>query len=250
MNLEKEHITRNLYRFYTRIAELNGFDLGKIADCEFVWNRKGRWPSYFLGVSGTARIPELVQAIENKKAPSFCIVESVRKREVELLEDSGIRRIREWKGMYLDSRHYTSNSVKKDIRHIQLRMDDRSVLDDWLGLVNEELMSGVQIEKAVIKNLFVSDVFQFVVAYSEGQPAGSGLSFREHGICGLYMIATRGPLRGRGIGSMVTASLIEHAIDRGDKGIVLQATDLGAGLYSRMGFREMNRISVMWYLGK
>lgn len=250
MNQETEHIVRNLYRFYTRVAELNGFERGTIAGSDYVWNRKGSWPGYVLGVAGADSIPDLVRAIENKLAPSFCLVENSMKRELQMLEESGIRRIREWKGMYLDSRHYTAGLATKENSHIQFMINDRSEPDHWLSLVNKELMSGTQIERSVVDNLIESDAFQFVVAYADGQPASCGLSFREGGICGLFMIATKAALRGKGFGSLVTARLIEHAISEGDRGIVLQATDMGAGLYSRLGFSDINRISVVWYLGK
>jgi GNAT superfamily N-acetyltransferase len=250
MKVEKEHITRNLQCFYTRVAELNGFERGKVTGIAYVWNRNGYWPSYLLGVPGIEKIPELVRAIELEKAPPFCIAENSRREETDLLEESGIRSIREWKGMYLDSRMYDADSMTEDIPQAQLRINDQESLDDWLMLVNEELMSGIQIEKPVIKSLSDSDEFRFVVAYSEGNPAGAGLSFREGGICGLYMIATRAPMRGQGIGSLVTTSLIEHAVNMNDEGIVLHATALGEQLYSRLGFREINRYSVMWYLGK
>lgn len=250
MNPVKEHITRNIHRFYARVAELSGFERGTVSGFEFVWNRKGSWPSYLLGMPGPEKIPEVIRAIEFGKAPPFCIVDYSQQEEIHLLEESGIRNIKEWKGMLLDSRHFNADLWVKDIPKVQLRTNDRESLDDWLALVNKELMSGVQIGQEVIESLSGSDEFQFVVAYSDGQPAGTGLSFREEGICGLYMIATKASMRGKGIGSLVTASLIDQAVNLGDQGIILHATDLGERVYSRLGFRQMNRFSVMWYLGK
>ena len=250
MNPGKEHIARNIHRFYMRVAELSGIERGEVLGFEYVWNRKGSWPSYLLGIPGLDKIPEVVRTIEFGKAPPFCIVDNSRQQEIQLLEESGIRSIREWKGMLLNSHHFNAGLWVNAIPEVELRINDRKSLEDWLALVNKEVMSGVQISWEVIESLFGSDEFQFVVAYSDGQPVGTGLSFREEGICGLYMIATRASMRGKGIGSLVSASLIDQAVALGDKGIILHATDLGEHLYSGLGFREMNRFSLMWYLGK
>jgi len=250
LKAEKEYITRNIHRFYIRVAELNGFERGSLADLEYVWNRTGDWPSYLMGIPGIETLPDVVRAIESGKVPPIWLVENPQREEIELLEESGIRSIREWKGMYLNSRMYDAESVTIDKSRVHLKVNDKESLDDWLTLVNEELMSGVQIERSVINRLAESEEFRFVVAYSGAKPACTGLSFREGGICGVYMIATRAAMRGRGIGSLVTSSLIEHAIDMNDKGIVLHATKLGEGLYTKLGLREVNRYSVLWYLGK
>lgn len=250
MNPAQENITQNIHRFYTRIAELNAYEHGMVSGLEFVWNRKGSWPSYLLGVPGPEKIPEVVRAMESGQAPPFCIVDKSRQEEIQLMERSGIRTIREWKGMFLDSRYFNADVWVKDIPGLELRINDRASLDDWLILVNTELMSGVQIGQEVIDSLSACDEFQFAVAYVDGQPAATGLSFREQGICGLYMIVTRASLRGKGIGSLVTASLIHQAVNLGDKGIVLHATNLGERLYSNLGFKVLNHLSVLWYLGK
>lgn len=250
MNPAKESITRNIHRFYTRIAELSAYEQGVVSGLEYVWNRNGTWPSYLLGAPGPDRIQEVAIAMESGQAPPFCILDTSRQEEIHLMEESGIRNIREWKGMFLDSRHFNAEDWVKEIPGLKLRINDRASLDDWLLLVNTELMSGVQIGQEVIDSLSASEEFQFAVAYFEDQPAATGLSFREEGICGLYMIVTRTAMRAKGIGSLVTASLIKQAVNLGDKGIVLHATNLGERVYSKLGFRVMNQLAVMWYLGK
>ena len=63
------------------------------------------------------------------------------------------------------------------------------------------------------------------------------------------MIATKKGFRGKGIGTLVTANLVEEAMQKGIETIVLHATKQGENIYGKVGFREEHMFSVLWYLG-
>jgi len=246
MNTARQDITQNLFRFYRRIAFLNGYETGSIGGVEYVWNRQGSWPAYILGTPAWSGAVNILRAMERREVPAFWIMEDTPGFNLRKLEKKGIRVVRQWTGMSLDPPEYRSIPGSSDV---ELRRDDPDGLQDWFHLVNTELMTGSQMGSEVIPAIAASDAYRWIVAYRDERAVGTGLSFTEEGITGLYMIVTEKQSRGKGVGSMITAALIDNAIRNGAGYIVLHATKLGEGLYHRLGFRPKNRFHILWYLG-
>lgn len=75
------------------------------------------------------------------------------------------------------------------------------------------------------------------VGYLDGDPVASGELFLTGKIAGLYSVCTRKRCRGRGIGSALSWTVLDDARKRGISTAVLQSSDQGKGLYSRLGFK-------------
>jgi ribosomal protein S18 acetylase RimI-like enzyme len=67
------------------------------------------------------------------------------------------------------------------------------------------------------------------------------------GVAGIYNVATAPRVRRRGIGAALTATAVAEARERGLEVAVLGASELGYGVYERMGFAEVCRDRV-WVL--
>ena len=69
------------------------------------------------------------------------------------------------------------------------------------------------------------------------------------GAAGLYAISTAAPYRGRGFGRAMTIAVLRAARSIGYRIAVLQASDLGYGVYRRLGFRELFQYDVYIHPG-
>jgi GNAT superfamily N-acetyltransferase len=79
----------------------------------------------------------------------------------------------------------------------------------------------------------------FFVGYLDGQPVCcSGLVY-THEVAGIYWVGTLAAQRKLGLGAAITAHAAAEARHRGFARICLQATELGAPVYQRLGFREI-----------
>lgn len=58
-------------------------------------------------------------------------------------------------------------------------------------------------------------------------------------LAGIYHVATMPEARGRGIGAAVTLEAMRYAFNRGATHAVLQSSDMGAGVYRSLGFRDV-----------
>ena len=74
------------------------------------------------------------------------------------------------------------------------------------------------------------------VGYLDDEPVASSELFLSGRIAGLYSVCTRRECRGRGIGSALTWVALDYARCRGIPTAVLQSSNDGKGLYTRLGF--------------
>lgn len=83
--------------------------------------------------------------------------------------------------------------------------------------------------------------WQRYVGYLEGEPVATSVGLRAAGVVGVYAVTTLPQARGRGIGTTMTGRVLEEGQADGYRFAVLHSTEMGHGLYRRMGFQEVGR---------
>jgi GNAT superfamily N-acetyltransferase len=76
------------------------------------------------------------------------------------------------------------------------------------------------------------------VGWLNGEPVASNMLFMGAGVASVFGVATRPDARGQGIGAAITLIAYQEALQLGYRYGVLFATDLGAPVYRRIGFRD------------
>lgn len=85
------------------------------------------------------------------------------------------------------------------------------------------------------------------LALLDGGPVATAQLFLGAGVAGIYSVTCLPEARGRGIGSAVTLAPLLEARRRGYGMAILQASDLGASVYRRLGFGDYGRLNEYRY---
>ena len=73
----------------------------------------------------------------------------------------------------------------------------------------------------------------------DGKPVASNMLFNGAGVASVFGVATHPEARRQGIGAAITLIAYQEALEMGYQYGVLFATDLGAPVYRRLGFRDV-----------
>jgi hypothetical protein len=82
------------------------------------------------------------------------------------------------------------------------------------------------------------------VGRADGVPVSVGIGVTCGAWVGVYSIATVDDARRRGYGAAITARVVEDGFAAGARHALLQASELGFGVYERLGFQVLERWSV------
>jgi GNAT superfamily N-acetyltransferase len=85
------------------------------------------------------------------------------------------------------------------------------------------------------------DSLTMLVGTVRGEPTGSAAVFVSAGVAGIYNIATVPQARGRGIGAAMTWAAVRAGRETGATCAILQSSEQGAPVYTRMGFATPTR---------
>lgn len=78
-----------------------------------------------------------------------------------------------------------------------------------------------------------------VVAFVDGEPVACASTYESMGVAGVFNVGTLPSHRGNGYGEAVTWAVMQQAKKRGCHTAVLQSSDMGLGVYQRMGFQTV-----------
>jgi ribosomal protein S18 acetylase RimI-like enzyme len=131
-------------------------------------------------------------------------------------------------------------------RAMAMRLDDLSLPHADLEPAPADLHEHLRIAEALgaPKGLLAGvdpAAFEALVARPNGRDVATGLAYDHDGDRGIFNLGTRPDARRRGLGTTLTALLLDHGRQRGCATASVQASQMAEGLFAALGFRDLGR---------
>jgi GNAT superfamily N-acetyltransferase len=129
-------------------------------------------------------------------------------------------------------------------------VEDGRTLEQWIHIASIGFGVPQQFEK-VWYDFFAEAVcdlpFRSYLGLLHGEPVATSQLFLSAGVAGIYNVTCVPEARGQGIGAAITCAPLFHAREMGYQIAILQASELGARVYRRLGFQDFGkRIIYLW----
>ncbi len=237
-------IETNLYEFYKSLAFL-GKQGSEISDDSIVIrNEPGVWPRLIYGRSN-------LLTKQSDPIPFHELMTSNNSPELLITNDSNIQEfdpiVRQhrffpfasWKGMSLETVPSVNiYKLPESVRISKVETDEE--LEEWIGIVNEELLVSSKLDKQQLRSMLDLPFFAAWLLRKSGVGVSTILVFKHNTSNGLYFIATKKSFQKQGFGSLLVSQICRQLIESSEKPIVLHATRIGEKLYSKLGFKPFN----------
>ncbi|MCV2883421.1 GNAT family N-acetyltransferase [Aestuariibacter sp. AA17] len=137
--------------------------------------------------------------------------------------------------MYLPLHHYQATAVSPT-NHLHMQVvKDECLLRDWLTVCSDAF--GYEIDANALLPLLTEDDVTIFLGVIENQPALSALLYRTDNVIGLHQMAVSQKFQGRGLAQVAMHFLLSKAKSSGAEYMVLQASEAGLPVYSKLGFQ-------------
>ena len=129
---------------------------------------------------------------------------------------------------------------------------DYKTLEDWCHVSALGFNMPPHVESVLMK-LFTKEIkhkqpMKFFLAKLDGKPVATSNYYLGEGVVGIYFVTTLPEARNKGIGFAVTQWACKAGRALGYRVAILQASKMGQPVYTRMGFKEVCRVSsYMWF---
>ena len=191
------------------------------------------------------QIKTLIRPFKDKKKPLFLTTGPSSKPEnlKEHLEKNGIHHVQTQRGMALDLETY-DEKFELPNNLVLKKVEDETDLKNWLkiytiGFDYSSSLGDFIYNQYGDKLINKKDDMTHYIAYLNGKPVSTSTLFITDNIAGLYNIITIPEGRNNGLGKIMTKVPLEEGKKQGCKIAILQATELGVPLYSKLGFNEV-----------
>jgi GNAT superfamily N-acetyltransferase len=128
---------------------------------------------------------------------------------------------------------------------------DVDVLQDWVRTYGLSFgMDAAQATDVASLEEHRPDTTGEVVRFAgriDGRIVGTSMLLDSQGVAGVYVVTTLEELRGRGIGTRMTAAALRAGQQRGLQVGTLQSTPLGIPVYRRMGFTTVTEYRIFTF---
>lgn len=136
------------------------------------------------------------------------------------------------------------SASRPGLAELDLRIVDTLEL---LTLWTEILIEGFEMPQSTFRSFYnINEIMginlpvRHFIGFVDGQPAAISTLYEGAGVAGIYNVATLPAFRRQGLGAALTWHGLNDARQRGLKIGILQSSDMGFGVYQKLGFEKVS----------
>ena len=122
-----------------------------------------------------------------------------------------------------------------------VKPESATELEQWLKIVNTELVSPLKMEESLLKSLIALPEFDVYLLQKDGTGVSTILVFESIESTGLYLIATEKSAQKQGFARLLVHHILWQHAQRSKKPVILHATQSGESMYLKLGFQPINQ---------
>ncbi|MCA9873717.1 MAG: GNAT family N-acetyltransferase [Anaerolineales bacterium] len=129
-------------------------------------------------------------------------------------------------------------------------VEDRHMLTEWIDILKRgfgmptPMASGFL---SVLGDLGTDLPIRQYLGYLNDRPVACSTLYLGAGVAGIYNVATVPEARCQGVGSAMTLAPLHEAHDLGYQAGILQSSDMGYGVYERLGFQKLCQVDYFYW---
>lgn len=238
----------NLEEFYELIGNLPNQEFTSEKHFDFIRTTNSIWPNQLLNLKTTkSNINKLLDIIEIKSSDDLipkiltCNTLFDKKYVIDNLKARNYRHTI-WLAMThnLESNTQVAYNSNLTIKSVVNEFD----LKAWLHIVEIELMDANKLSLDIFKHLLNSKNCYFFLGFENNKPVATALLFIGESNAGIYLVSTLKTHRNKGVGTQMIDKCLEQAKNLRCTNVIIQATNLGHGIYKSLGFKTYGEINV------
>lgn len=239
---------KNIETLFETIGKSKGQEFGKSYYYEYIKAPLSIWPNQLFNLNVSIdNLDKVLEEIEGLhlqvQLPNLlmCNPATDDKSILEKLHSKNYK-----KSVWTAMTHNLS-LVKNKEKGVELKIEfvtDSNQLQEWLTLVERELMGSHKLDPQIFQSLLQSSNCFFYLGYADQTPVSTALLFTAKDEGGIYLVSTDSQHRKKGFGYQITNECLVKASELGCKGVHIQATDAGKNVYKSLGFKEHGAINV------
>lgn len=215
---------------------------------EFIRTTDSAWPNQLINLNASEdEIDDVLDQIENDSEkgiiPDLLMLIPIYKNR--FINDKLKQReykSSKWTAMAHDLEFIvTQNTISQfQVKLVQSKSDFIA----WLTIVETELMGIHSLNSDVFNILLENNDCYFFLGFEAKQAVATSFLFVKEKGAGVYLVATKKAHRKKGFGLEMTRHCLLKAKELECEHVHLQATELGKGVYSSLGFVDQGAIGV------
>ncbi|MBL4708951.1 MAG: GNAT family N-acetyltransferase [Flavobacteriales bacterium] len=238
----------NLIQLYELIEQTTSNTIVRNDQLKSIICPHSSWPNMIYEIdTNPTKLENTIQAIQSRvsrnKLPPYCMFDS------NLLDKEAFEQFSSVvsENRYWDYMEYNLNEsiLLQDLPHFTVKQIQTNLeILDWVLTMENSIMKGRKLDPELFLDLNKHDDVEYYLGYENEIPVAGSMLFKKDDIAGVYMIGTLEKFQRKGYGSALTQYVLKRGFELNCKKAILQATNVGAKLYRKLGFTIEGRIEL------